>query len=274
VNAEPTDTPNEPDKQTSRSLSIVVAVSVLLLALVLAIPVVALFASVSLGQLGEIFATDEVQSAIWLSTWTSLISTTAIALLGTPAAYWFARSRTKLASTTELFLQLPLVLPPAVAGLALLKAFGSKGFAASLFGSDATIAFTGLAVIIAQFFVSAPIYIRSARSVFEQVPRQYEDVARTLGASPAEAFRRVVLPMSASGLLAAGALAWARAIGEFGATLLFAGNLPGVTQTMPTAIYVLLERNMQAAEALSVLLILLALGALAIVKFAQSRWEV
>lgn len=247
--------------------------ALVLLALLLVVPVLSLIGSVSFDRLGSVFASPDVQSAIWLSSWTSLVSLTLIVVLGTPAAYWIARTDHPAADWIEMGLILPLVLPPAVAGLALLRGFGGQGWITLLPGVDRGLSFSAAAVVLAQMFVSAPIYIRASQAVFEQIPPIYENVARTLGANPMRAFRQVVLPMALPGLLAAGALTWARALGEFGATLLFAGNLPGVTQTMPTAIYVLLESNGEAADALSVLLIAVAVAALLVVKYAERRWK-
>jgi molybdate transport system permease protein len=175
-------------------------------------------------------------------------------------------------------LELPLVLPPAVAGIALLSTFGRNGLlGGSLDALGVTLPFTQAAVTLAIAFVAGPLYLRQAVATFEAVDPVLVEAARTLGAGPFRAFRTVVLPAAAAGLGAASSLAWARGLGEFGATIIFAGSFQGVTQTLPLAIYAQLGRNFDVAVAVGVLLIVVSVAILAAVKlispWTRSRFE-
>jgi molybdate transport system permease protein len=188
-------------------------------------------------------------------------------MFGTPLAYILARWRIKRKSWLELILDLPIVLPPSVAGLALLVAFGRRG----LFGSALNILgislpFTTAAVVLAQTFVAAPLYVRSARVGFSHVDPQLEEAAHVEGANQWQLFSEVMIPLARRALASGAILTWTRALGEFGATILFAGNLEGVTQTMPMAIYLGFERNIGVALALSVVLVLVSVVLLMITK--------
>src|SRR5262249_5950353 len=196
-----------------------------------------------------------------LTTSTTLVLTL---LFGTPLAWWLARHHggwpERVVST---LVQLPIVVPPAVSGLALLLAFGWRGLLGPfLEGMGWTLPFTTAAVVVAELFVSAPYFIQSAVAAFRRLDDELLTVARTLGAGPARRFFRVALPLAVPGLGTGAALCWARALGEFGATLMFAGNLPGRTQTLPLAIYTALESDLRPAKALSVLLVGVALAVL------------
>lgn len=181
---------------------------------------------------------DALQEALWLSLTTSLIALTVIVLAGTPIAFTLARSSSRAARVVDALVDLPIILPPAVAGIALLTAFGRNGILGGLLSElGITIGFTTAAVVIAQVFVSAPFYIRTARAGFLRVEQLLEQSAADLGAPPLRVFLRVTLPLARNSLFAGAVLAWARALGEFGATIMFAGNREGVTQTMPLAIY-------------------------------------
>ena len=183
-------------------------------------------------------AREILQDALLLSMTSSLIALATIIILGTPIAYVLARSTFPGAKVVDALIDLPIILPPAVAGIALLTAFGRRGVLGGWLDEiGITIGFTTAAVIIAQIFVSAPFYIRTARAGFMRLDRSLEEAAADLGASPMRIFFRVTLPLCRSSLLAGAILAWARALGEFGATIMFAGNRQGVTQTMPLAIY-------------------------------------
>jgi molybdate transport system permease protein len=165
--------------------------------------------------------------------------------------------------------QLPIVVPPAVAGLALLLALGRRGLLGPLLeGLGIDIAFSTIAVILAQVFVAAPFYIQAATTAFAAIDENLLVVGRTLGASPPGVLFRIALPLARRGLVAGAALAWARALGEFGATLMFAGNLQGRTQTLPLAVYTALESDVRAAQALAVILVVIAL---AIIIFLRPR---
>jgi molybdate transport system permease protein len=159
------------------------------------------------------------------------------------------------------------VLPPTVAGVALLMAFGRAGLAGGTLGAlGIRLPFTTLGVVVAQAFVAAPFFIGAARAALADVDRRYVDMAATLRSSPAHTFVRVLLPLTLPSLAGGAAMSWARALGEFGATITFAGNLPGVTQTMPLAVYLALQSDLDAALALSVLLMSVSLGVLVLVR--------
>lgn len=187
--------------------------------------------------------------------------------LGTPSAYLLATTRVRARGALLAVVELPLVLPPAVAGIGLLAAFGREGLlGGELRMAGLSVPFTQAAVVMAVVFVSSPFYVRQAVAAFEAVDRDLMDAARTLGASPARAFARVALPLAKAGLLAGMALAWARGLGEFGATIMFAGSLRGVTETLPLAIYAELNRNFEAAIAIGALLVCVSAAILLTVK--------
>ena len=194
---------------------------------------------------------------------TTLLSLLVVVVAGTPLGWWLAVGPRRLTRVVEIVVVLPIVIPPAVLGVALLQAFGRSGLIGPLLASlDLQVPFTTTAVVLTQVVVSAPFYVASAAIAFRRVDIDLVLVARTLGASPASAFFRVAVPVAATGLLGGAALAYARAIGEFGATLLFAGNLSGTTQTMPLAIYMALESDVRAALAISLLLTVIAVALL------------
>lgn len=208
-------------------------------------------------------AQSGILPAVLLSVVTTLLTALFTLLFGTPLAYVLARWRFPFRRWLNLLVELPIVLPPAVAGLALLVTFGRRGaLGEPLLALGISLPFTTAAVVVAQIFVSAPFYIRAAQVGFSAVPREIEDAARVDGASGWALFRRVTLPMARRALAAGLILSWARALGEFGATILFAGSLQGRTQTMPLLIYGVLERNIDAAIWAGVLLIGMALLAL------------
>lgn len=245
-----------------------------LLVLFLALPLVALVWRAATDASGPASGAGEVlNQALLLSLATSVLSLAIILALGTPLAYLLARRRFRGARLVETLVDLPIVLPPAVAGLALLMAFGRRG----LFGrwlDDAGIAlvFTTSAVVLAQLFVATPFYVRAARGGFARIDSDLEDAAASLGASPFQLFWRVTLPLARPILGAGAVLAWARALGEFGATILFAGNVPGVTQTMPLAIYGQYNAgDLRGALLLSLVLLLVALLTLLAVRLLGGR---
>lgn len=207
-------------------------------------------------------------SALTLSLGTTALSVLLIVLFGTPLAYVLARYRFPFKRLLSVLVELPIVMPPVVAGLALLSAFGRRGLIGMRLAEwGITITFTVTAVVLAQLFVSAPFYIRAAQSRFESLPREYEDAAAVDGASRWSTFWYVILPQSMPALMTGLILSWARALGEFGATILFAGNLQGRTQTMPLLVYGALERDLRVTFVTA--LILLALAAVA---FTLTRW--
>jgi molybdate transport system permease protein len=198
-----------------------------------------------------------------------------VVVLGTPFAYLLARSESLWARVVDSLVELPLILPPVVAGVAMLMAFGRNGLIGPPLESvGITIPFTTMAVVFAQIFVASPFFIRSAKLGFQAVPKDYEDIAQTLGVSPWRTFFRVTLPLASPAMLTGLGLAWARALSEFGATMMFAGNLTGETQTMPLAIMSAMETSLDGALALSVMLlagsivVLVLLGLL-----TRRRWQ-
>ncbi len=232
--------------------------------LLLAIPIFVLVAS---GLGSRAWEGLPESSSILTATLLSFASTLAVvclaALLGTPLAFVLSRFEFTGKRFVSLFIELPIVMPPAVAGLALLITFGRRGFiGAWLADAGIVIPFTILAVIIAQFFISAPFYIRSAQVGFSSVSAEVEDAARVDGAYGWQMFWYITLPIAWRALASGMILCWARAVGEFGATILFAGNLQGRTQTMPLLVYSVFERDISAAIWTGLILIVLALAAL------------
>lgn len=235
---------------------------------VLLLPIVALALSATPAQIGAGLADPSFGPALWLSLRTTLVALAIILLAGTPLAWWLATSRSRLASVLSVLVDLPIVIPPAVVGVALLQTFGRQGLLGPTLESlGLTVPFTPTAVVLAQVVVSAPFYVQAATSAFGAIDADLRIVARSLGASPTATFLRVALPMAAPGLIGGASLAWARALGEFGATLLFAGNMSGRTQTLPLAIFTALEQDVQLAVVFS--LVLVAVGALLLVGL---RW--
>ncbi|MCB9138693.1 MAG: molybdate ABC transporter permease subunit [Caldilineaceae bacterium] len=205
-----------------------------------------------------------VFDAVGLSLETTAISMVWVVLLGTPLAYVLARYRFPLKRLVSLLVELPIVMPPVVAGLALLMAFGRRGLLGpALENMGITLPFTPAAIIVAQIFVSSPFFIRSVQLRFAAIPRELEEAAAIDGASGLRLFWRITLPLSRRALLAGLMLSWSRALGEFGATILFAGNLRGRTQTMPLLVYGALEQDFNAALWTGVILIGLAVVTLA-----------
>jgi molybdate transport system permease protein len=248
------------------------ATGVLAAALValLALPTLALFVTASPAAILAGFHHPIAAPALLLSLGTTLVSLAVVVTLGTPLAWWLAQARGRAARAVETLVALPVVIPPAVAGIALLLAFGRRGLLGPLLERLGwAISFTTSAVVLAQVFVSAPFYVQGATAAFRALDANLFVVARSLGASPARAFFRVAMPLARPGLVAGAAMAWARALGEFGATLMFAGNLQGRTQTLPLAIYTALESDLHAAQALSVLLVAVAFALLLVLRARQ-----
>ena len=238
-----------------------------LLLLFLTIPLFVVIVQALDNGLVEQFSRPTVAQAIRLSLITTLISLLLTTILGTPLAFWLARGRMHGRAVIETLLDLPIVLPPAVAGLALLITFGRRGvFGPILAQLNISLPFTTLAVVMAQTFVAAPFYIRSAQIGFASVPREIEEGASDLGADPWHVFRHVTFPLARRALLSGVILSGARALGEFGATILFAGNFVGRTQTMPLAIYIGFEVDLNVALTLAVILICFSFLTLVIVK--------
>jgi len=237
------------------------------LLLFLALPFLGLLLRVSPGELVARLGDRPVLDALWLSLVTSAAATLVIVLLGTPVAWLLATRSFPGKRLVEVVVDLPMVLPPTVAGFALLMAFGRMGFAGrALSAFGVSLPFTTLGVVAAQVFMAAPFFVGAARAGFAGVDRRLLDVAATLSATEAYTFTRVVLPLARPALVAGMAMSGARALGEFGATILFAGSLPGRTETAPIAIYLGLEQGLNAALALGALLITVSAIVLVAVK--------
>jgi molybdate transport system permease protein len=229
------------------------------LLLFLTVPLLVVLMQAAENGLIEQISQPTVSQALRLSLITSAASTLLTIIFGGPLAFLLARRRIRARRVIETLLDLPIVLPPAVAGLALLMTFGRRGlFGPALDSIGLSLPFTSIAVVMAQTFVAAPFFIRSAQTGFASVPHEIEEGALDLGANEWQVFRRITLPLAGPSLLAGMILTWARALGEFGATILFAGNFPGRTQTMPLAIYQALETDLNSALAVAAILILMA----------------
>lgn len=238
-------------------------IALVLLLVLLGLPLVSLVWQVPLPDLVRLLRTPLVVTALRLSLITSVTSAAVIVVLGLPIALLLAMKTFPGKRALEVMINLPMVMPPTVAGLGLLLAFGrSSATGGILSAMGISIPFTTLAVILAQTFVAAPFFINTARAGFESVEPRYIQAAATLRASPAYTFFRVMLPLSLHSLLAGMAMSWARALGEFGATITFAGNMPGRTQTMPLAVYVALQTDLKSAVTLSAILLIVSFGLL------------
>ena len=237
---------------SGRPLTLLAAAPVLTL---LVLPLVALVVASSPADFAAGLRSSLFGPALWLSARTTAQSLVIVVVAGTPLAWWLSSSSGRLPRFVEALVDLPIVIPPAVMGIALLETFGRSGLLGpALATAGIRVPFTTLAVVLAQVVVSAPFFVQAAAAAFRRVDADLLVVARTLGQSQQGAFLRVAVPLALPGLIGGAALAWARALGEFGATLLFAGNLPGTTQTMPLAIYTALESDVRVAVALSLVL--------------------
>ncbi|MSO57443.1 MAG: ABC transporter permease subunit [Thermoleophilia bacterium] len=238
----------------------------------LVLPIVAIFARLSPAEIADTFASDVFRDALTVTLATTSVAQAIILAVGTPAAYLLAMRTFPGRSVVLTLLELPLVLPPAVAGIGLLAAFGRLGLlGGSLTALGFEVAFTRVAVVLAIVFVAGPFYLRSAVAAFGAVDPLLVEAARTLGSSPPRTFRRIALPLAASGLGAGAALSFARGIGEFGATIMFAGSLQGVTQTLTLAVYEQFDLAFDVALAIGALLVLVSGSLLLGVKLIP-RW--
>lgn len=234
-------------------------------------PVSALFAGSTPGEFFATLRQPDVQEALRLSALTTTITLSCAIAFGTPVAYLLARWSFPGRALLDTLVDLPIVVPPAVAGVALLIAFGRRGiFAPLLAAAGIRLSFTTAAVVLAQLFVASPFYVRAARAGFAGVDHRLEEASATLGAGRFETFCRITIPLALPSIIGGGVLSWARALGEFGATIMFAGNLVGVSQTMPLAVYLKLESgDLPAALAISIVLVVTSLVVLLIVRFAE-----
>ena len=235
------------------------------------LPVVAIVARVDWADFGSLITSEASQDALWLSLRTSTISTLLCVLLGTPMAVVLARTSFPGQGVLRSLVLLPLVLPPVVGGIALLYTFGRRG----LLGHELEVlglqvAFSTAAVVMAQTFVAMPFLVVSLEGALRTAGRRYEVVAASLGAGPTTVFRRVTLPLVLPGLVSGAVLAFARSLGEFGATITFAGSLQGVTRTLPLEIYKQRETDVDAAVALSLVLVVVAVLVIGLARQGRS----
>ena len=238
----------------------------------LTLPLLALIWRTELTDISTHLAQPVARRAIILSLWTSATATLLTIVLGTPLALLMTRRHFRGSRALDTLIDLPTVLPPAVAGLALLMAFGRRGMLGQgLSVAGIEIPFTSLAVIFAQLFVASPYYIRAAIGGLSRSAVELEEAAALDGADSRQIFRFVTVPLARASLLGGLVMTWARALGDFGATILFAGNYPGRTQTMPLAIYIGFELDLDVALALSVVLMATAFAILLLVKWRLGR---
>jgi molybdate transport system permease protein len=236
----------------------------------LTLPIVAIFLDSSPADLIESLGEPGALDALWLSLRTTAISIAIILLVGTPAAYLLATRSFRGKAFVVTLVELPLVLPPAVAGIALLAAVGEGGILGGAVESTGIqLSFATAGVVVALTFVASPFYVRQAMAAFASVDKTMLDASRTLGASEARGFLRVMIPVALPGLVAGTALALGRALGEFGATLMFAGSFEGITQTVPLAIYDRFSTEFESALALSAVLVAVSAAILLSVKLVH-----
>jgi molybdate transport system permease protein len=237
----------------------------------LALPLVALVASAPWDRMWSIITTADARQALWLSAWTSTTAAALCLLFGLPLAWLLARVEFRGRRFVRAVVTVPLVLPPVVAGVALLSAFGRHGLVGEplrhIFGTQ--IPYTTTAVVLAHTFVAMPFFVLSLEGALRATSARLERAAASLGADRWTTFRRVTVPLAAPGLAAGLLLAWARSLGEFGATITFAGNYPGTTQTMPLLVYAELQDDRDAAVALSLVLFAVCLLVLLLLR---DRW--
>jgi len=241
-----------------------------LFALFLALPVITLVVRAIVdGSLRVALASPAVLQALWLSLVTTAVSLVVTVVLGLPLAIVMARRTFRGKGWLEAVIDLPIVLPPSVAGLALLLVFGRRGLLAAPFEVfGISVPFTVFAVILAQTFVSAPFFVRSARTGIAAVDRDLEDAARVDGATERQLFRSITVPLASAALAAGLVMSWARSLGEFGATIMFAGNIEGRTQTLPLVVYSEFQGgDLDASIAAAAILVLAAFGVLVAVRF-------
>ncbi len=242
------------------------------LLLFFALPILSIFIKTPFSSIREYLLEENALKAISLSLGTSAISTLLTVAFGTPVAYLLASKKNRLYQIVDTLVDLPTVLPPSVAGVALLMAFGRRGiFASWLSQFGINIPFTTIAVVMAQIFIASPFFIKAAMISFSGINKELTQAAALDGANRWQIFRNIVLPLSWMGMISGCVMTWARALGEFGATIIFAGNFPGRTQTMPLAIYIGFEIDLNVALTLSIILITISFLTLIIVKALLNR---
>jgi molybdate transport system permease protein len=272
-------TDNTPSKGINKVIAFIDKSSLVILGLIViiyfiftALPISSVFLRLNPTQISTQLQDWQVITAIQLSLYTSAIATLIALVLAVPSAYFMATRRFPGKAIIDTIMDLPVVLPPAVAGVALLYAFAPKGVLGSLLTSfGITLPGYTVAVIIAEAFVASPFLFRASKIGFENRDKDIYNSARILSSSRLRVFFTVSLPLTSRGIISGTMLTWARAMGEFGATLMFAGNLPGITATMPLGIYTLLYSNQTGAIMLSIILIVISFTALVIVKLLEQK---
>lgn len=248
----------------SRSAPVPLLVPALIAVAFLVLPLIGLLIRAPWGHLGAALSGSDATQALALSVWTATTATAISLVIGVPLAWVLARTSFPGQRLLRALVTLPLVLPPVVGGVALLLAFGRTGFVGRLLDSwfGLTIPFTPIAVVMAETFVAMPFLVITVEGALRSADQGFEEAAATLGAKRMTVFRRVTLPLAAPSLAAGAVLCWARALGEFGATITFAGSFPGQTETMPIAVYYALENDPDAAIALSLVLLVVSIAVL------------
>jgi len=255
------------NQQISPSLKIVAAVA----ALFVALPLLSIFVRVPWSDLGDMLSQKSTRDALLISLQTSIIAAVISGIFGVPLAWLLARSESRGLSALRVVCITPMVLPPVVGGIALLTAFGRRGILGQYLYDwfNVSLPFTRTAVVMAQVFVAMPFLVLAVEATFRQSDRGLEEAARTMGASPSRVFFTVALPAARPAVVAGIALAWARSLGEFGASITFAGSFPGRTQTLPMAVYELVSVDYRLSLVLSLVLIFISVGVLAAMR---DRW--
>jgi molybdate transport system permease protein len=259
-----------PSPSPARAPILLAAPAVLAL-LFLLLPLVGLLVRAPWADVAAVLGSSQARQALALSLVTATVATVLTVLLGVPLAWLLARPGLRGASLLRALVTVPLVLPPVVGGVALFTVLGRSGLLGRPLYALTGMAFpfTPYAVVLAQTFVALPFLVLAVEGALRAADRRYEEAAATLGARPLTVFRRVTLPLVGPGVAAGAVLAWARALGEFGATITFAGNFPGRTRTMPLEVYLALETDPDAALLLSVLLLAVSVGVLVLLR---DRW--
>lgn len=236
------------------------------------VPFLSLFLQLTGFDMGLLTGSSLAIRAVTTSFTTTAVSLMILVVVGLPTAYFMAKHEGSLTRYGEVLLDLPMVLPPAVAGVLLLLAFGRNGLIGSLLAKQGiTITFSWFAVVLAQCFVAGPLFVKSAINGFRAIDPELEETALTLGKCPWQVFWQVTFPLALPSLTSGLVMAWARALGEFGATIIFAGNFPGRTQTLPLAIYVAMENNFALSMGLSALMVLISFFLLTLIKLLERK---
>lgn len=257
---------------SNKIVIVILILMVLTYLLFIALPIVAVFSRISLDIVGTQLQNPQIAEAIKLSLFTSAIATLAALFLTVPTAYFMVTRKFPGKAIVDTLIDLPIVLPPAVAGVALLLAFAPKGLLGPLLnGAGLTVPGSTIAVVMAQIFVASPFLLKSAKTSFENMDQEVVNSAKILTGSRLRVFFTITLPLSASVIISGVMMTWARAMGEFGATIMFAGNLPGITQTMPLSIYTLMSSDPLAGIMLSTILIILSFSILIIIKLLEQK---